>query len=191
VRWHRLFREAAQLKTVAAAVWETGGKGLRGKIQKYTVGSAGRGCPTVPVVADISCYTFIVRPTEVAVARGGAHKTSSWQLLPYLCLTLAAEACGVHSNVSCGPPRSEASARATLKGRRSKAPIHRPVCRVRPRPVCKSSPPAVSATSSAELQPAAWGGGELRGSSSRKNSTSFIAQFCRVGAARSGGGPKA
>ncbi len=29
----------------------------------------------------------------------------------------ADEACGAHSNVSCGPPRSEASARATLKGR--------------------------------------------------------------------------
>ena len=27
----------------------------------------------------------------------------------------AAEACGAHSNVSCGPPRSEASARATLR----------------------------------------------------------------------------
>ena len=35
-------------------------------------------------------------------------------------------------------------------------------CRVRPQPVCKSSPPAVSATSSVELQSAAWGGGELR-----------------------------
>ncbi len=122
MRWQRLFREATQLKTVAAAVCEIGGKGLHGKIQKYTVSFTGRGCPTVPVVTDISCDTFIVCPPEVAVARGGAHKASSWLLLPYLCLTLAAEACGAHSNVSCGPPRSEASARATLKGRKSTAP---------------------------------------------------------------------
>ena len=127
MRWQRLFREAAQLKTVGAAVCEIGGKGLHGKIQKYTVSFTGRGCPTVPVVTDISCDTFIVCPPEVAVARGGAHKASSWLLLPYLCLTLAAEACGAHSNVSCGPPRSEASARATLKGRKSTAPILRPV----------------------------------------------------------------
>ncbi len=32
------------------------------------------------------------------------------------------------------------------------------------------SPPAVSATSPVELQPAAWGGGELRGSKSRRSS---------------------
>jgi len=35
------------------------------------------------------------------------------------------------------------------------------------------SPPAVSATSSAELQPAAWGGGELRGSASRTSTASI------------------
>ena len=37
------------------------------------------------------------------------------------------------------------------------------------------SPPAVSATSSDELQPAAWGGGELHGSKSRNCTTSFVA----------------
>ncbi len=115
MRWQRLFREAAQLKTVTATVCETGGKGLCGKIQKYTVGSAGRGCPTVPVMTDISCDTFIVCPPKVAVARGGAHKASSWQLLPYLCLTLADETSGAHCNVSCGPPLREASARAALR----------------------------------------------------------------------------
>ena len=31
------------------------------------------------------------------------------------------EACGAHSNVSCGPPLREASARATLKGRKNSA----------------------------------------------------------------------
>ena len=39
-----------------------------------------------------------------------------------------------------------------------------------------SSPPAGSATSPVELQSAAWGGGELRGSKSRKSS----AQICQI-----------
>ena len=43
-------------------------------------------------------------------------------------------------------------------------------CRVRPQPVCKSSPPAVNATSSDELQSAAWGGGGLRDPKSRRSS---------------------
>ena len=44
------------------------------------------------------------------------------------------------------------------------------------RPNRPSSPPAVSATSPVELQSAAWGGGELRDSASRKSS----AQICQV-----------
>ncbi len=42
--------------------------------------------------------------------------------------------------------------------------------------ITESSPPAVNATSPDELQPAAGGGGELRGSKSRKSNTFF----CRV-----------
>ncbi len=38
-----------------------------------------------------------------------------------------------------------------------------------------NSPPAVNATSSDELQSAAWGGGELHGSKSRNCTTSFVA----------------
>ncbi len=42
------------------------------------------------------------------------------------------------------------------------------------------SPPAVSATSSVELQPAAWGGGGLRGSKSRRSSAQSTAPFCGI-----------
>ncbi len=49
-----------------------------------------------------------------------------------------------------------------------------------------SSPPTGSATSSDELQSAAWGGGELRGSASRKSN----AFFCQVHADRSLRGPQ-
>jgi len=38
-----------------------------------------------------------------------------------------------------------------------------------------SSPPAVNATNPVELQPAAWGGGELRGSANRKGTTNSSA----------------
>ena len=51
------------------------------------------------------------------------------------------------------------------------------VARVTPHPLTNNSspPPAESATSSVELQPAAWGGGELRGSKSRKSSAQIRA----------------
>ena len=64
-------------------------------------------------------------------------------------------------------------------------------CRVRPQPVCKSSPPAVNATSSDELQSAAWGGGGLRGSKSRRSSaqskTQLTAQISAPCSARRSG----
>ncbi len=43
-----------------------------------------------------------------------------------------------------------------------------------------SSPPAVSATSPDELQPAARGGGELRGSKSRRNSTQALSVYHHI-----------
>ena len=50
------------------------------------------------------------------------------------------------------------------------------------------SPPAGNATSSVELHSAAWSGGELRDSESRKSNNPFTPQFCRVRAAASGPG---
>ncbi len=49
------------------------------------------------------------------------------------------------------------------------------VARVTPHPLTNNSspPPAESATSSVKLQPAAWGGGELRGSKSRTSTASI------------------
>ncbi len=46
-------------------------------------------------------------------------------------------------------------------------------------------------TSSVELQPAAWGGGELRDPKGRRSSAQFSAPFYWFRAARSGDGPKA
>ena len=95
------------------------------------------------------------------------------------CVTLTAEACGAHSNVSCGPPLPEASARAPL-GVAKAQPIYHPhsakfvlgALSV----LSLSSPPAESATSPDELQSAAWGGGELRDPKGRRCSANSSAQ---------------
>ena len=75
------------------------------------------------------------------------------------------------------PP--EAATRLGRRGRRPKGRKNNntftvPECRIRPRPI-SSSPPAVSATSPDELQPAAWGGGELRDPMGRRSSPQFSA----------------
>ncbi len=46
----------------------------------------------------------------------------------------AVEACGAHSNVSCGPPLGEASARATLRVAEATPHSSSQFCRVHPRP---------------------------------------------------------
>mgnify|MGYP006977110691 CR=1 FL=1 len=85
--------------------------------------------------------------------------------LPYFGLTLGGRTPESNRNfrrgaACCGPPVGRRPARAT-----------RWVAGARPirSEQDNSSPPAVSATSSDELQSAAWGGGELRGSVSRKS----------------------
>ena len=61
-----LFREAAQLKTVAAIVRTAGVEVLRIEPQVQTVDIVRSGRPTEPAVTDIHQYTFVV----TAVARG-------------------------------------------------------------------------------------------------------------------------
>ncbi len=90
------------------------------------------------------------------------------------CLTLAAEACGAHCNVSCGPPRREASARATLKGRKSFVQTTALFCKVRPR---RASPAPLMRRSRQGQRP-----------KGRNCPTTNIAQCSQVRAAASGPG---
>ena len=74
--------------------------------------------------------------------------------------------------VCCVPPRRPTHLKA-------QHPFTAQKYRIRSQPnIC--SPPAVSATSSEELQSAAWGGGGLRGSKSRRSNIPFTAPFCEV-----------
>ena len=86
----------------------------------------------------------------------------------------------------------EASARATLKGRKNSAQTFGALLRR----TIRSQPIAIrrqrrAATSSDELQTSAWGDDELCGSASRKCSAQLTTQISWVRAARSPGGPKA
>ena len=71
--------------------------------------------------------------------------------------------------------RGQASGPRDSASRNYKAPFTTPFSEIRPRRA-SPAPLAVNATSSDELQPAAWGGGELRGSKSRKSSAHFWAR---------------
>lgn len=67
MRWQRLFREAAQLKTDSTAVCVAGMEGRHAKTQMHAGRTAERRRPAVTVVADGAQRTLAV----VAVAWGG------------------------------------------------------------------------------------------------------------------------
>ena len=101
--------------------------------------------------------------------RGSASRRSSAQSTTYIfqvrpCRPSGSKPAGPKTSIaSCGPPRREASARTTLKGRKSTIFSAGFV------PALFAVAASGGATSSVELQPAAWGGGELRGSKSRRS----------------------
>ncbi len=67
----RLFREAAQLKTVATAVHAAGAEVLCAEVQKHAVSPAKLRRPTVSVVADVRQSAQSPINARVAEARGG------------------------------------------------------------------------------------------------------------------------
>ncbi len=66
----RLFREATQLKTVAAIVCAAGIEPRHAEIQVHAIGTADRGSPAVTAVADVHRFTQSSIVACVAEARG-------------------------------------------------------------------------------------------------------------------------
>ncbi len=107
--------------------------------------------------------------------RGSTSRRSLTQNKPQP--TAQSSSHSVKFGLSPTPPRRSAPGR---QGRR-------PLRSHKHRPIMGSSPPAVSATSSVELQSAARGGGELRDSASRKSSAQSKAQIQAPFSAQRGG----
>jgi len=135
--------------------------------------------------------------------RGRAAR-ERWQSQPKAGRTPGRYSNSRHEAAYCGPPEGRRPARTTLRVARAQPSFTvKSVYRIRAarsgggpngparKPgnpkgsqehclITESSPPAVSATSSDELQSAAWGGGGLRGSKSRRSNIPFTAPFCEV-----------
>ncbi len=69
--YFRLFREATQLKTVAAVARVAVIEARHDEIQVHAIGTADRRRPAVPAAADAPRYALPARTAEVAEAWGG------------------------------------------------------------------------------------------------------------------------
>ena len=140
-------------------LFDVGGRSLRGPRQRQLRASAaGRRSTTHSSLVGSSASGECNELRRVAVRR--------WRRTARLY-----ESHKLDSFVLGRAPRRPPSAFAALRGRRFLAESCYSLL------AYSNSPPAGSATSPDELQSAAWGGGELRGSKSRKSSTPNSPQF--------------